>query len=73
MPRVLLIRPGYGLASGPVALLPPQARDWIILSRRLGGALSSLRNAADTPVMAESEEELKSLLMRVKGRVKKLA
>ena len=32
-----------------------------------------LRYADDTTLMAESEEELKSLLMRVKMRVKKLA
>ena len=34
---------------------------------------NSLRYADDTTLMAESEEELKSLLMRVKRRVKKLA
>ena len=33
----------------------------------------SLRYADDTTLMAESEEELKSLLMNVKRRVKKLA
>ena len=31
------------------------------------------RHANDTTVMVESEEELKSLLLRVKGRVRKLA
>ena len=31
------------------------------------------RYADDTTLMAESEEELKSLLMKVKERVKKLA
>ena len=35
--------------------------------------ISNLRYADDTSLMAESEEELKSLLMRVKRRVKKLA
>ena len=34
---------------------------------------NNLRYADDTTVMAESEEELKSLLMKVKRRVKKLA
>ena len=34
---------------------------------------NSLRYADDTTLMAESEEKLKSLLMRVKRRVKKLA
>ena len=35
--------------------------------------INNLRYADDTTVMAESEEELKSLLMRGKRRVKKLA
>ena len=35
--------------------------------------LNNLRYADDTTLMTESEEELKSLLMKVKRRVKKLA
>ena len=35
--------------------------------------INNLRYADDTNLMAESEEELKSLLMKVKRRVKKLA
>ena len=35
--------------------------------------ISNLRYADDTTLMAESEEELKSLLMKVKEGVKKLA
>ena len=31
-----------------------------------GGNINNLRNADDTTLMAESEEELKSLLMKVK-------
>ena len=38
-----------------------------------GRNISPLRYADDTTLMAESEEELKSLLMKVKRRVKKLA
>ena len=34
--------------------------------------INNLRNADDTTLMAESEEELKTLLMNVKRRVKKL-
>ena len=34
---------------------------------------NNLRYADDTTLMAESEEELNSLLMKVKRRVKKLA
>ena len=38
-----------------------------------GRDINILRYADDTTLMAESEEELKSLLMKVKRRVKKLA
>ena len=38
-----------------------------------GRNINNLRYADDTTLMAESEEELKSLLMKVRGRVKKLA
>ena len=38
-----------------------------------GRNINKLRYADDTPLMAESEEELKSLLLRVKEEVKKLA
>ena len=38
-----------------------------------GRNISNLRYADDTTLMAESEEELKGLLMKVKRRVKKLA
>ena len=37
-----------------------------------GRNINNLRYADDTTVTAESEEELKSLLMKVKRRVKKL-
>jgi len=42
-------------------------------SRLRGGNINNLRYADDTTLMAESEEELKSLLMKVKRRVKMLA
>ena len=38
-----------------------------------GRNINNLRYADDTTLMAESEEDLKSLLMKVKRRVKKLA
>ena len=38
-----------------------------------GKNLNNLRYTDDTTLMAEREEELKSLLMKVKSRVKKLA
>ena len=38
-----------------------------------GRNINNLRYADDTTLMAESEEDLKSLLMKVKSRVKKLA
>ena len=37
------------------------------------GNINNLRYAVDTTAMADSEEELKGLLMKVKERVKKLA
>ena len=39
----------------------------------VGRNINNLRYADDTTLMAESEEELKNLMMRVKERVKKLA
>ena len=38
-----------------------------------GRNINNLRNADDTTLMAESEEELKSLLMKVKEESNKLA
>ena len=38
-----------------------------------GRNISNLIHADDTTIMAESEEELKNLLIKVKDRVKKLA
>ena len=38
-----------------------------------GRNINNLRYAEDTTLMAESEEELKSLLIKMKGRVNKLA
>ena len=41
---------------------------------KIGGRnINNLRYADDTTIMAESEEELESLLMKVKRRVKNLA
>ena len=47
-----------------------EAQAGIKIARR---NINNLRYAGDTTLMAESEEELKSLLMNVKRRVKKLA
>ena len=41
-------------------------------SRLLGGNINNLRYADDTSLMAESEEELKSLLMKVKEECEKV-
>ena len=43
------------------------------LESRLLGDTNNLRYADDTTLMAESEEELKSLLMELKEESKKLA
>ena len=40
---------------------------------KIAGRNNNLRYADDTTLMAESEEELKSLLTKAKRRVKKLA
>ena len=42
-------------------------------SQDCGRNINNLRYADDTTLMAESEEKLKSLLMKVKGKSKKLA
>ena len=47
-----------------------EAQDGIKIARK---NISNLRYADDTTLKAESKEELKSLLMKVKGRGKKLA
>ena len=47
-----------------------EAQAGIKIARR---NINNLRYADDTTFMAECEEELKSLLMKVKRRVKKLA
>ena len=47
-----------------------EAQAGIKIARR---NINNLRYTDDTTLMAESEEELKSLLMKVKRRVKKLA
>ena len=46
-----------------------EAQAGIKIARR---NINNLRYADDTTLMAESEEELKSLLMKVKRKVKKL-
>ena len=43
------------------------------LESRLPGDINNLRYADDTTLMAESEEELKSLLMKVKEEIENLA
>ena len=65
----------------PVYLTYMQSTSWEMLgwmkhklkSRLLGEIINNLRYADDTTLMAESEEELKSLLMNVKEEKEKLA
>ena len=47
-----------------------EAQAGIKIARR---NINNFRYADDTTLMAESEEELKSLLMKVKGKIEKLA
>ena len=49
---------------------PEKAQAGIKITRR---NINNLRYADDTTLMAESEKELKSLMMKVLRRVKKLA
>ena len=49
---------------------PDEAQGGIKIARR---NINNLRYADDTTLMAESKEELKNLLMKVKWKVKKLA
>ena len=51
----------------------PQANGQLIYDKIARKNINSLRDADDTTLMGESEEELKSLLMKVKVRVKNLA
>ena len=39
---------------------------FLIIVKIAGRNINNIRDADDTPLMAESEEELKSLLMRMK-------
>ena len=51
-----------------------QNTSWEMLGIKIAGRnINNLRYADDTILMAESEEELKSLLMKVKEEMKKLA
>ena len=47
-----------------------EAKTGVKIARR---NINNLRYANETTLMAESKEELKNLLMKVKGRVKKLS
>ena len=69
-----------GSILSPAYLIYMPSTSWEMLGwmklkvkSRLPGEITVTRYAEDTTLMAESEEELKSLLMKVKGRVKKLA
>ena len=63
----------------PAYLTYMQSTSWEMLEEAQAGIkiagrnINNLRYANDTTLMAESEEELKSLLMKVKEEVKKLA
>ena len=62
-----------GVYCHPVYLTYTQSTSWEMLDwmkhkleSRLSGEINNLRYADETTLMAESEEELKSLLMKVK-------
>ena len=58
------------MASISHEVMGPEAQAGIKIA---GRNINNLRYANDATLMAESEEELKSLLIKVKRRVKKLA
>ena len=53
-------------------VMGPDAMILIVLESRLLGNINNLRYADDTTLMAESEEELMSLLMKVKEESEKV-
>ena len=57
----------------PYPMDPNVSKFFILISKSDLPSYSDPRYADDTTLMAESEEELKSLLMKVKVRMKKLA
>ena len=60
------------LCSNKILFIKTDFRTDLTVARQIAGRnINNLRYADDTPLMEESEEELKSLLMKVK-RVKKL-
>ena len=61
MSKLLVIIPGKG-----------NSLIWMELNRIPGRNINNLRYADDTTLMAESEEELKSLLMKVKEESEKV-
>ena len=61
----------WGRKCSPRPTPPPS---WLLLRIKIAGRnINNLRYADDTTLMAESEEELKSLLMKVKEESEKLA
>ena len=60
--------------SCPTLLDPMNCREETHTGLKIAGRnINNLRYADDTTPMAESEEDLKNLLMKVKERAKKLA
>ena len=68
--RVQLFETPWTAAHQASLSITNEAQDRIKIARR---NINDLRYAYDTTLMAESEEELKNLLMKVKRRMKKLA
>ena len=69
--RAIYCHPAYSTSMQISSWERPGWRKHKLESRLLGENISNLRNADDTTLMAESEEELKRLLMKVKEESKK--
>ena len=68
--RVIYYHSAYSTYMQNTSWERPGWRKHKLESRLLGENINYLRNADDTTLMAESEEELKSLLMNVKEESK---
>ena len=62
----------WSLLVGPGTVIVPQGVSFSLLIKTAGRNIKNLRYADDTTLMAESEEELKSLLMKVKEESEKV-
>ena len=71
--KAVYCHPAYLTSMQSISCEMPGWIKYKLESRLQGRNINNLKYVEDTTFMAECEEELKSLLMKVKRRVKKLA